>query len=177
MVSEVVLWCDQCFHAEEQRHSFGAPELLGTNGVWQEVHLCPECRTALFQQAFTSVMEFFLEYGAEVELVPPKKAPAKAAPATRTSANPDAPRLPCLYCTDDFASPSGIDRHLRVRHGLETPLDFWGNRCPLCGLPFGRLAQHITRSHSLPTPVAFAMAEAQGDPHGVVADQRKTVNA
>lgn len=184
MVEQVVLWCDRHYHRSDQELVFGTPQRFGWETVWYEVHLCPECVASLMGWTLGETIEFFRDYGEDVtdrQTMNAKiRAAARESKAVKTAKKTTAPaprndedeKLPCPYCDRSFTVRSTLERHLGQDHGLT---DFWGSTCPLCGQPYDRLAQHVVRGHGMHISLAFAQAETDGDPYGVVTARRKEV--
>lgn len=179
MVEQVVLWCDWHFHQPEQKLEFATAQQHGWEGTWLEVHLCEECKGLLLSWTLAEAVEFFRDYGEDITERLAERAKVRSGAAKhprqnagRAESGSDTPRLPCLYCPKDFGGRQGLERHLSKDHGLS---DFWGTICPLCGGSYGRLAQHASRGHDMHISLAFAQADAEGDPHGALAARRKEV--
>lgn len=185
MVEQLVTWCDRHYHRTDQELAFGTVQRHGWAEVWLEVHLCPECIEVMMGWTLAVTLEFFRDYGEDVtERVAmnqkvrshpgsAKGAPQRAAAGTGSRGGSVLdPPLPCLYCPQTFTGRKYLERHLGRDHDLK---DFWGSTCPLCGQEYARLAQHVVRNHELHASLAFAKAEAEGDPYGVVAARKKEV--
>jgi hypothetical protein len=109
-----------------------------------------------------------------------KRARQRAANAAqRATEAPTVPeRIQCPLCpTQVRALGSNMSSHLRHVHSQNVGT-VYGTTCPLCGQ--AARTNHLGASHGIHgggMPVAFHLAQAQGDPHGVVASRAAALAA
>lgn len=105
---------------------------------------------------------------------------ARTRRANAVAASTPAPgSFACPLCATTPATPAAVSSHLRNVHGT-TGSDVYGTRCPVCPdytSATGRaLGIHGTNVHHVAgLPGLFAMAHAEGDPHGVIASRAEAV--
>ena len=96
-----------------------------------------------------------------------------AAPAGTVAVNV----LACPLCSAQRRDTDSMSRHLKNDHGL-VPGAVYGGTCPVCnhaGSPQG-LGTHANQAHGIRgVATLFAQAQADGDPHGVVASRAHTL--
>jgi hypothetical protein len=102
----------------------------------------------------------------------PNRRGGKRARQRRTNAQQGTPTaLLCPLCSAPAASADSLGGHLRTQHQT-TGQVVYGGVCPVCnhdGSPRG-LGTHAGQAHGISSVAAlFAVADSQGDPHGVVA--------
>jgi hypothetical protein len=100
------------------------------------------------------------------------------APGAALPVSGDLP-LTCPLCQGIFSTPDSLGVHTRMQHGRKLT-DLYGGTCPVCahqGDPRG-LGTHGARHHQSPSAAhLFALAQQQGDPHGVLAARAEAVAA
>ncbi len=83
--------------------------------------------------------------------------------------------LVCPLCSSTMATGDSLGHHLRSQHQT-TGTAVYGGVCPVCnhdGSARG-LGTHAGQAHGISSVAAlFAVADSQGDPHGVVASRAR----
>lgn len=109
----------------------------------------------------------------------PSKRGGKRARQRRANASQAALTLVCPLCASELANSDSLGTHLRAMHHT-TGQAVYGGTCPVCnhdGSPRG-LGTHAGQAHSISSvALLFAQAQAEGDPHGVVAGRAKVLAA
>ncbi len=82
-------------------------------------------------------------------------------------------RPPCLFCDRTYLNADTIVNHCKRDHDphLNSVQSIYGITCPGCGNRYERLGWHATNAHRMPLSHLFAIAERDGDPHGIVAER------
>lgn len=95
----------------------------------------------------------------------------KRARQRRANAAQAALPLVCPLCSGEMASGDSMGHHLRSQHQT-TGTEVYGGVCPVCnhdGSARG-LGTHAGQAHAISSVAGlFAVAQSQGDPHGVIA--------
>lgn len=185
---EVRKWCDGC--AAEIADSAGRVEpathelrltakldqgLMPQSGE-RLLDLCETHLKALWQP----LAELLDEYGAKPDEAPSLPRTQQKRPVSLSSYAAGAPGPWLCLCGVERASSLEMVKHLRADHASKRITDLtglFGMRCPLCGVDGKMLGPHITRAHpeQLNQSQAFVEADKLGDPHKVVAKQRRAL--
>ena len=102
----------------------------------------------------------------------PRKQRGGARARARREKGAQAPlALLCPMCSSELANSDSLSTHLRAMHQT-TGQAVYGGTCPVCnhaGTARG-LGSHANMGHQVGSVAAlFALAQSQGDPHGVIA--------
>lgn len=157
-------WCDPCL--AKGAHEEATTEEVALGGRTLQLDVCKAHRDKLIAP---------LETALEAWGRRPEKAPRKTSATRPLAPSLDMAPLPqCLVCGHQTPTSSALGAHIRTHHDMNMAQMF-GDACPLCGATMGApgLGQHMNRAHDVTggMGVAFLVARAQGDPHGVVARQ------
>lgn len=167
MAREIVVLCDRHADQDEPERRPALTVTVALDGEPpKEVDLCSECRTALIDP----LQRLLDEHGAAPQGVrqPPAKPQRRSVAKLTAAGNGELDR--CLWCSETYVAGTGaLTSHLRREHGFNSQGDAFGNACPLCGLTYGYLGAHARQHQQASVPALFTHAQAEGDPHGVVA--------
>lgn len=193
MATVIVRLCDR-HQAKGDEGVTGFPRVVGIDGRWASVDLCPEC----WDDLAAGLMQAMEKWGVRVDGPGPvrgKRARVRhtvpdgvdpnsldylaeqAAKGVRRGQAPSGDRpFKCFWCRLDYAQLHGMMSHAENQHGLPGhSAHLLGAACPVCGDVFssggGGLTQHAYTMHSPAQNVVqlFHMAAEEGDPHGIVA--------
>jgi hypothetical protein len=168
MVRKIVELCDLHYAEEVEVPGKSVTFAIGA-GKTHEVQLCDEHEKELIQP----LRDLIKSHGKATSEARPKASRATSADGRKGTPPKGARNQPCPLCDLDYASDSGLIRHVSTEHGMEgTSLsDIFGNVCPLCNKASGLMGQHVKRTHgdkALTTAMAFKVARDAGDEYGVV---------
>lgn len=108
-----------------------------------------------------------------------KRARQRRANQAAPVAQPAELELRCPLCSAPAASADSLGAHLRTQHQTNGQT-VYGDTCPLCnhaGTARG-LGSHANMGHQVSSVAAlFAIAQHQGDPHGVIASRAAALAA
>jgi len=193
---QILVSCDACMAWHQTDNSTDVETVPASTS--QTLDLCASHRTDL-----APFLALIAEWGAEPERVSKRRAssahngvtiPSSAAVAPAQPGNAPSKRggkrarqrranaqqgtptaLVCPLCAAPSASSGSLGHHLRSQHQT-TGADVYGGVCPVCnhdGAPRG-LGTHAGTAHGISSvPALFAVADSQGDPHGVVASRAR----
>jgi hypothetical protein len=191
---QVIVTCDPCKAWHDSENSEGVQTVPVAGG--QTLDLCPSHRTDL-----APFLALVAEWGATpsstgrikratpvaptpVAAAPtgntPSKRGGKRARARRASAEPGAELpLTCPLCDHVSVSAGALTAHVGSQHQT-TLTTLYGGTCPVCaheGDARG-LGTHANKGHQVGSAAAlFALAQSQGDPHGVIAGRALAVSS
>jgi hypothetical protein len=174
---KVIPTCDAC--GKPGADAFEVPEFEVLNSKGKPVVL------DLHEGCYIEIYGPGINLADDKGVRPEKVAQQLAAPKTKKQQYPtrEGERI-CLLCPETRGSDNGLLDHMQKEHGLpRSNTEIFGNKCPIDGLEYDRIAMHIAQSHKEFANVsqAFAWANENGDPHGVfkarVAAMKKVASA
>lgn len=188
--------CDACAAWHQAETEEGVQTVPVSAG--QTLDLCPSHRSDL-----APFLALVAEWGASPEqtrksappVAPaapvrngnaPSKRGGKRARARRANQEQSTPTTPavavdlplvCPLCASTLANADSLGTHLRTQHQTNG-VAVYGGTCPVCnhdGDARG-LGTHGSKAHNTTSTAAlFALAQEQGDPHGVIASRTQVL--
>jgi len=165
---KILRWCDACRVGDEYMPAEEVLVRLGDSA--RALDLCE----SHYQEYVEPLARLVQEAGHDPDQVPPprgSKVPSKGAVAPRERDSFD--RCTCLVCGMETKAMS---QHIKSQHHLNMQA-VYGTTCPLCGgeaKSISGVGTHLTKTHRIHGVArGFALADAEGDPHGIVAGRRR----
>lgn len=171
MAKEMVVWCDVCLK-EDNVHTKSSTIVIQVRPVMKEplgLDLCDKHEINLVHPLMEMLSKYGEKEGATANAI-------AAASNRRSPAMPDTRTYPCLLCPEVSHSNHSFVQHIARAHGTN-PTNLYGTTCPVDGQSFGgshSMGAHLSRTHpdyGQTTAESFKKVQAEGDPHGVVADR------